>query len=184
MTAHLKRLGHSVNEKRVRRILRDMGLYAIYPEPKLSLPKKEHKIFPYLLKGIKIDKPNQVWSTDITYIRMYKGFVYLVAIIDWYSRYVLDWSVSISLEADFCIETLKRVLTNGACEIFNTDQGAQFTAAAFVEHLLSKGIKVSMDGRGRAFDNIFVERLWRSLKYECVYLSDFETVEEAISNSQ
>lgn len=180
MTAHLKRLGHNVNEKRVRRLLRDMGLHAIYPGPKLSLPNKAHKVFPYLLNGTKIERINQVWSTDITYIRMHKGFVYLVAIIDWYSRYVLDWSINISLEADFCVETLNRVLKNGTCEIFNTDQGAQFTTSAFTDPLLAKGIKVSMDGRGRAFDNIFVERLWRSLKYECVYLRDFESVEEAI----
>ena len=180
MTAHLRRLGHKVNEKRVRRLLRAMGLHAIYPGPKLSLPNKAHKVFPYLLNGTKIERINQVWSTDITYIRMHKGFVYLVAIIDWYSRYVLDWSINISLEADFCIETLNRVLQNGSCEIFNTDQGAQFTTPAFTDPLLNKGIKVSMDGRGRAFDNIFVERLWRSLKYECVYLRDFESVEEAI----
>lgn len=180
MTAFLRRLGYNINHKKVRRLLRKMGLYCIYPGPKLSLPNKSHKIFPYLLKGLDINRTNQVWSTDITYIRMKKGFVYLMAIIDWYSRYVLDWSISISLEADFCIETLERVLLKNTCEIFNTDQGSQFTSNAFTKPLIDNNIKISMDGRGRAFDNIFVERLWRSVKYECVYINDFETVNEVI----
>lgn len=181
MTEYLKKLGHHVNEKRVRRLLRLMGLMAIYPKPRLSMPNKDHKIFPYLLRDVVIDRINKVWSTDITYIRMKHGFIYLMAIIDWFSRYVLDWSISITLEADFCIETLKRVLSTSSdlCEIFNTDQGSQFTTPLFTNPLLDSGIKVSMDGRGRALDNIFVERLWRSVKYECVYLNDFETVTEA-----
>lgn len=159
--------------------MRKMGLEAIYPKPKLSKNNAEHKIYPYLLKGLIINRPNQVWSTDITYIRLKRGFVYLMAIIDWYSRYVLNWSLSTSLEADFCIDTLEETLCQSKCEIFNTDQGAQFTTPRFTDLLIGSGIKVSMDGRGRALDNIFVERLWRSVKYEKIYLHDFETVKEA-----
>ena len=179
MTIYLRRLGHDVNPKRVRRLLRTMGLEAIYPKPRLSQPNPDHKIFPYLLRGLIIDRCNQVWSTDITYIRLEKGFVYLMAIIDWYSRYVLNWALSTTLEADFCIEALSEALAQAQCEIFNTDQGSQFTTRRFTDPLLDKGIKVSMDGRGRALDNIFVERLWRSVKYEKVYLNDFRTVQEA-----
>ena len=179
MTQHLRRLGHPVNPKRVRRLLRQMGLEAVYPKPKLSQANPEHKVFPYLLRNVLIERCNQVWSTDITYIRMKHGFVYLMAIIDWYSRYVLNWALSITLEADFCIVALNEVLDGSRCEIFNTDQGSQFTTHRFTGLLLDKGIQVSMDGRGRALDNIFVERLWRSVKYEKVYLNDFRTVKEA-----
>lgn len=179
MTTHLRRLGHAVNPKRVRRLLRTMGLEAVYPKPKLSQPNPEHKIFPYLLRDVEIERCDQVWSTDITYIRLEKGFVYLMAIIDWYSRYVLNWALSTTLEADFCIEALSEILVQGRCEIFNTDQGSQFTTPRFTDLLVNKDIRVSMDGRGRALDNVFVERLWRSVKQEKVYLHDFRTVREA-----
>lgn len=178
MTHYLRKLGHNVNEKRVRRLLRLMGIEAIYPKKNLSKLAQGHKIYPYLLRDIPINRINQVWSTDITYIRMKHGFVYLVAIIDWYSRYVLDWELSINLGTDFCVETLLRVLEKGRCEIFNTDQGSQFTSHDFTTLLLAHMIKISMDGRGRALDNIFIERLWRSLKYELIYLREFKTVKE------
>jgi len=181
MTAHLSQLGHTVNEKRVRRLLRKMGLEAIYPKANLSKRHSEHKIYPYLLRGVEINRCNQVWSTDITYIRLQKGFVYLMAIIDWYSRYVLNWALSTTLEADFCIEALTETLEKSRCEIFNTDQGSQFTTPRFTSPLIEKKIQISMDGRGRALDNIFVERLWRSVKYEKVYLCDFQSVSEAYS---
>lgn len=155
-----------------------MGLEAVYPKPNLSKSNPKHKIYPYLLNGLVIDRCNQVWSTDITYIRMDRGFVYLMAIIDWYSRYVLKWALSTTLEADFCIAALSEVLTQGKCDIFNTDQGSQFTTIKFTDLLIKKDIKVSMDGRGRALDNVFVERLWRSVKYEKIYLNDFRTVKE------
>jgi len=179
MTEHLRSLGHLVNPKRVRRLLREMGLEAVYPKPRLSQANPEHKIYPYLLRNVQIERCNQVWSTDITYIRMKHGFVYLMAIIDWHSRYVLNWALSTTMDADFCIDALNEVLDGSLCEIFNTDQGSQFTTNRFTGPLLAKGIKVSMDGRGRALDNIFVERLWRSVKYEKVYLNDFQTVKEA-----
>jgi putative transposase len=179
MTAYLRHLGHKINRKRTQSLYRLMGLEANYPKPNLSKKHPEHKIYPYLLEGMEIDRVNQVWSTDITYIRLQTGFVYLMAIIDWRSRYVLDWQVSTTLEADFCIEALARVLEKNQCEIFNTDQGSQFTAIAFVDLLLKKGIKVSMDGKGRALDNIFVERLWRSLKYELIYEMEYKAVREA-----
>jgi len=178
MTHYLRNLGYQVNEKRVRRLLRLMGIEAIYPKKNLSKPAQGHKIYPYLLRDIEINRINQVWSTDITYIRIKHGFVYLVAIIDWYSRYVLDWELSINLEADFCVEVLSRVLGKGHCEIFNTDQGSQFTSHDFTTLLLAQMIRISMDGRGRALDNIFIERLWRSLKYELIYLREFKTVKE------
>lgn len=143
------------------------------PGPHTSKPHPEHKIYPYLLRNLKIKAPNQVWSTDITYIRLRNGFVYLMAVIDWFSRFVLDWELSISLETDFCIETLQRLSGNDRYEIFNTDQGAQFTSKGFTSLLEENGIRISMDGKGRALDNIFVERLWRSVKYECVYLMDW-----------
>ena len=179
MTEHLNSLSHQVNVKRVRRLLRKMGLEAVYPKPKLSKANSEHKVYPYLLRNLSIERCNQVWSTDVTYIRLKHGFVYLMAIIDWYSRYVLNWALSTTLEADFCILALNETLETSACEIFNTDQGSQFTTHRFTQPLLDKGIQVSMDGRGRALDNIFVERLWRSVKYEKVYLNDFETVKQA-----
>lgn len=176
----LRKKGYSVNVKRVRRLLRLMGLEAVFPKVNLSKANKEYEVFPYLLNEVEIERNNQIWSTDITYIRLKSGFVYLMAVIDWHSRYVLGWSLSSSMEADFCIETVGELLGKGKrCEIFNTDQGAQFTTPRFTKPLLENDIRVSMDGRGRALDNIFVERLWRSLKYECVYLHDWQTVNEA-----
>lgn len=182
MTAWLRREGHPVNPKRTRRLLRLMGIGAIYPRPKLHLshPDKEHKIFPYLLRGVTIDQVNQVWSTDITYIRMHHGWVYLTAVIDWYSRYVLSWEVSVTLETSFCIQALESALAQGIPSVFNTDQGSQFTSPDFTDVLLKGGIQVSMDGRGRYLDNIFVERLWRTVKVEEVYLRDYDTVAEAV----
>jgi len=177
MTVYLKDIGHSVNVKRVRRLLRNMGLEAVYPKINLSKANPEHKVYPYLLRNVPIERRDQVWSTDITYVRLRKGFVYLMAIIDWYSRYVLNWRISTTLEADFCIEALRETLAEGQCEIFNTDQGSQFTTHRFTEPLLAQGIKVSMDGKGRALDNIFVERLWRSVKYEDIYLKEYDSVQ-------
>lgn len=156
-----------------------LGLRSIAPGPHTSKPHPEHEIYPYLLRGIEIVRPCQVFSTDITYIRLQRGFVYLVAIIDWYSRCVLDWQLSITMEADFCIETLERVLAQSRCEIFNTDQGSQFTSQGFTDVLKAYNIKISMDGKGRWADNVFVERLWRSVKYECVYMQEWESVAEA-----
>jgi len=179
MTAWLQQQGYAVGPKRVRRLLRAMGLIAVYPKPRLSLNPSAHRRFPYLLKGVAIVRPNQVWSTDITYIRLQGGFVFLAAILDWYSRYVLAWELSITLEADFCVTVLERALADQRPEIFNTDQGVQFTSAQFQAPLLAAQVRLSMDGRGRAFDNIFVERLWRSVKYEEVYLKDYRTVSEA-----
>ena len=151
-----------------------MGIEAIYPKPNLSKPCSGHKIYPYLLRGVKIDRVNQVWSTDITYIRMRAGFLYLTAVIDWYSRYVLSWSLSNSLDGLFCREVLLEALKHGTPEIFNTDQGSQYTSQEFIHILLDHGIKPSMDGRGRALDNVFVERLWRSVKYENIFLNDYQ----------
>jgi putative transposase len=180
MTAWLKNQGEMVNPKRVRRLMRKMGLAAIYPKPNLSLPADNVRRYPYLLKHVAIEAPNQVWSTDITYIPMPQGFVYLVAVMDWFSRYVLSWRVSNTLDVSFCLEALEEALTYGKPEIFNSDQGAQFTSAAFTTRLEAQGIRISQDGRGRAFDNIFVERLWRSVKYEEVYLKSYMAVIEAI----
>jgi putative transposase len=179
MTAFLRHKGENVNRKRVRRLMRKMDLEAVYTKPRLSKSHPEHRIYPYLLKGLEIIKPNQVWCTDITYIRLTHGFVYLVAIMDWYSRYVISWELSTSLEADFCVLALERALEKDKPEIFNSDQGSQFTSMAFTKVLKSNDIKISMDGRGRVFDNIFIERLWRSLKYEKVYLSEWKKVVEA-----
>jgi putative transposase len=179
MTIWLRLQRYAVGPKRVRRLLRAMGLMAIYPKPRLSINPLAHKRFPYLLKGLAIVRPNQVWSTDITYIRLRGGFVYLAAVIDWYSRYVLAWELSVSLEADFCVTVLERALALQRPEIFNTDQGVQFTSAQFQAPLLAAQVRLSMDGRGRAFDNIFVERLWRTVKYEEVYLKDYRDVPEA-----
>jgi len=181
MLEYLKRMEDPivVGRKQMRSCYHILGLEAIYPKPKLSLANKEHKIYPYLLRDRTISRPNEVWSSDITYVRLTTGFIYLVAIIDWYSRYVLDWDLSINLEAEFCIETLSRVLDCGKCDIFNTDQGSQFTSKDFVGLLLLHDIDVSMDGRGRALDNIFIERLWRSIKYECIYIRSLSSVAEA-----
>jgi putative transposase len=181
MTRWLLKQGHRVNEKRVRRLLRMMGLWAVYPKPRLSQPVQGTQVYPYLLKGVSVDRADQVWSTDITYVRLWQGFIYLVAIMDWYSRYVLSWEVSVSLENSFCVSALDRALTDAQPEIFNSDQGAQFTSQAFTQKLLDRGIRISMDGRGRVFDNIFVERLWRSVKYEEVYIKDYRSVREAIN---
>ena len=181
MTAWLRAEGYQVNPKRVRRLLRLMGLEAQSPKPQLSQPSAAAAIYPYLLKGVTIDRVNQVWSTDITYIRLREGFIYLTAIIDWYSRYVVAWEVSVSLESDFCVAALDRALRLAQPEVFNSDQGSQFTSRSFTQLLVERGVKISMDGRGRAFDNIFVERLWRSVKYEEVYLKEYRTVREAIS---
>ena len=177
----LGRQGHFVNHKRVRRLMRQMGLEAVYPRRKrgLSVPDKDHKIYPYLLKGVLITRPDQVWSADITYIRMYRGWLYLVAVMDWFSRYVLGWDVSTTLESDFCVEVLKQSLHSGTPQIFNTDQGSQFTSTGFTGILRDADVQISMDGKGRIFDNIFIERLWRSVKVEEVYLRDYQTVSEA-----
>lgn len=181
MTEWLRKIKERVNPKRVRRLLRKMGLMALYPKRNLSKPAPGHKIYPYLLRGLAILRSNHVWSTDITYIRLAQGFVYLVAIIDWHSRYVLSWGISVTLESGFCLEALDEAIRRyGKPEIFNTDQGAQFTSMDFTGRLKEEGIRISMDGRGRAVDNIFVERLWRSVKYEEVYLHDYTTVLTAI----
>ena len=174
----INKKGCFVNIKKIRRLLRLMGLEAIYPKPNLSKPQQGHKKYPYLLKDITIEKANQVWSSDITYIPMKTGFLYLAAIIDWYSRYVLSWKISNSLESSFCIEVLDQALKYGCPEIFNTDQGVQFTCDDHVNKLKSHKIKISMDGKGRALDNVFIERLWWSLKYEYVYLNVPETGKE------
>jgi putative transposase len=181
MTEYLCRQGHHVNHKRIRRLMRQMGLEAVYPRRKhgLSIPAKQHKIYPYLLRDVQITRPDQVWSADITYVRMYRGWLYLVAVMDWFSRYVLSWEVSITLESEFCVTALNQALCLGRPEIFNTDQGSQFTSDDFTKVLLEADIKISMDGKGRAFDNIFVERLWRTVKVEEVYLRDYQTVAEA-----
>ena len=180
MAAYLRELGYCVNTKRVRRLLRLMGLEAIYPKKNLSKANLAHKKYPYLLKDLSINKPNQVWCTDITYIRLAQGFVYLVAVMDWFSRYVLSWRLSNSLDTSFCIEALEdALLFYGVPEIFNSDQGVQFTSEAFTGLLLGNGIKISMDAKGRAFDNIFIERLWRSVKYEEVYLKEYISMKDA-----
>ncbi len=179
MTAVLKRMGIRISHNRVRRLIRLMGLEAIYPKPRLSVPDSQHRVYPYLLRGIRVEKPDQVWSADITYIRLLQGFVYLVAIMDWFSRYVLSWQLSVTLDAQFCVEALEWALLSAQPLIFNTDQGSQFTSIAFTDVLNSAGVSISMDGKGRVFDNIFVERLWRTVKYEEVYLKDYSDVDEA-----
>lgn len=175
MTWHLRRLGHEVGRKRVRRLMAIMGLRAIYQKPRTSMPHPEHRKYPYLLRDLVIDRPNQVWCSDITYIPMKRGFLYLVAIMDWFTRKVLSWRLSNTMDAEFCIEALRDALMRyGTPEIFNTDQGSQFTTPRFTGLLEERQIRISMDGRGRWLDNVFIERLWRSLKYECVYLHAFE----------
>jgi len=178
MTQWLRQQGHVVNEKRVRRLLRQMGLEAVYPRRKqgLSQADRQHQVYPYLLRGLEITRANQVWAADITYIRMARGWLYLMAILDWFSRYVVTWEVSITLEADFCVTALERALALAQPKIFNTDQGSQFTSAGWIKALEEATVAISMDGRGRVFDNIFVERLWRSVKVEEVYLHDYQTV--------
>jgi putative transposase len=176
MAVWLSDAGHSVNRKRVQRLMRLMGLEAIYPKPRLSDPNKEHRKFPYLLRGLSVNRVNQVWATDITYVPMSGGFMYLAAVIDWHSRYVLSWRLSNSLEGSFCVDALEAALELGCPEIFNTDQGSQFTSRSFTGCLERAGVSISMDGRGRALDNVFVERLWWSVKYEHVYSHDHQTV--------
>jgi putative transposase len=177
ITRWLVRHGHEVNRKRVQRLLRLMGLEAIHPKPKLSAGRG-HKIYPYLLRGVPIDRVGQVWSADITYLPLPSGFMYLAATIDWYSRYVVAWRLSNTLDGAFCRDTLDEALATGTPEVFNTDQGVQFTAGAWVERVEAAGVRVSMDGRGRCLDNVFVERLWRTVKYEDVFLRGYESVPE------
>jgi putative transposase len=180
MGVWLESQGHCVNHKRIGRLMRLMGLRALCPGPMLSKPHPGHRIYPYLLRNVPITRVNHVWSTDITYIRLLHGFIYLVAVIDWFSRYVLSWEVSISLDTSFCLSALEWALSKARPEIFNTDQGAQFTSWDFTARLEADDIRVSMDGKGRALDNVFVERLWRSVKYEEVYLKDYGSVSEAL----
>ena len=181
MTVWLGQQGHPVGRDRVRRLLRKMELMALYPKPRTSLPNPDHRVYPYLLRGVSIERPDQVWATDITYVRMRRGFVYLTAIMDWFSRFVVSWRLSIALEVEFCLEVLEEALARTRPEIFNSDQGAQYTSPRFTERLESAQVRISMDGRGRFLDNLFVERLWRSVKYEEVYLNDYENVWEAES---
>jgi putative transposase len=178
MTAWLTRHGEAVNRKRVQRLMRLMGLEAIYPKPRLSAAGRGHRIFPYLLRGVAVARPDQVWSADITYVPLASGFVYLAATIDWSSRYVLAWRLSNTLDGSFCLDMLDEALSRGRPEVFNTDQGVQFTAEAWTRRLEAAGVAVSMDGRGRALDNVFVERLWRTVKYEDLYLRGYEAVPE------
>ena len=182
LTAYLNRQGYQVNRKRVQRLMRCMGLDAIYPKPNLSRKNRDHEIFPYLLKGVTIQKPNFVWSSDITYIRVGRGFVYLTAIIDWFSRYVLSWRLSNTLEPGFCVDALNEALSYSRPDIFNTDQGSQYTSSQFLTPLKDNDIKISMDSKGRALDNIFVERLWRSVKYEEVYIKEYTTARDAYTS--
>jgi len=179
IAACLKHQGYRVNRKRVRRLMQLMGLKAIYRRPRISKPVPGHKIYPYLLSSLKITRPNQVWAADITYIPMARGFLYLVAIIDWYSRYVLSWRLSNTLDASFCVDALEEALKKGKPEIFNTDQGAQFTSEAFTGLLQQHGVRISMDGKGSYNDNLFIERLWRTVKYEEVYLKAYQDGRDA-----
>lgn len=181
MVLYLLRNGHKVNRKHVQRLMRLMGLVSIAPRKRTSIPAKGHTMYPYLLRGLGIERPNQVWCSDITYIRLRHGFVYLTAVMDWYSRYVLSWEISVTMDDGFCVSALERALRRHGCpDIFNTDQGCQYTGEAFTDVLKGHKIRISMDGKGRAMDNIMVERLWRSVKYEEVYIKDYETVKELI----
>jgi putative transposase len=180
MTWHLRNEGHLVNEKRIRRLMRLMGLMPIYQKPNTSKAAKGHKIYPYLLRGLRVTRPNQAWCSDITYIPMRRGFLYLVAIMDWHTRKVLAWRISNTLEAGFCVEALNEAIHKfGSPEIMNTDQGSQYTSFVWTDRLRRSGVRISMDGKGRFLDNIFIERLWRSMKYECVYLHAWESGSEA-----
>jgi len=180
MTKYLRDAGYAIGKDHVRTLLREMGLEAVFPKPNLSKPHPENRIYPYLLRDIDVMHPNQVWCSDITYIRLAWGFAYLVAIVDWYSRAVLSWRLSNTLEAEFCVEALREAIDKyGTPDVFNTDQGTQFTSQEFIGVLTSHGISISMDGRGRCLDNIFVERLWRTVKYENVYLKGYQTIPEA-----
>ncbi|MGH8648768.1 MAG: IS3 family transposase, partial [Burkholderiales bacterium] len=184
MVAWLATQGQGVNRKRVWRLMALLGIEAVYPKPKLSQPGAGHRLYPYLLRGTTVERVDQVWSTDITYIRMAQGFLYLVAVMDWFSRFVVSWSLSLTMEGDFCVEALQRALRRGRPEVFNSDQVSQFTSEKFTGILEARKIAISMDGRGRCMDNIFVERLWRSLKYEEVYLNDYGSVREAQAGIQ
>ena len=180
MVRHFRRQGYCIGRKRIRRLMRKIGVSAIYQAPRTSTPHPEHRIYPHLLRGMTIDRPDHVWCADVTYIRMRRGFLYLVAIMDWATRKVLAWRLSNSLDAISCVEALEEALSRyGKPEIFNTDQGSQFTSYEFTQALKDAGVRISMDGRGRWMDNVFIERLWRSLKYECVYLNEFESGSQA-----
>jgi putative transposase len=182
MKRYLRRQGHKVNRKRVQRLMRLMGLVSIAPGKRTSVPGPGHKIYPYLLRGLAIDRPGQVWCSDLTYIRLKRGFVFLTAVMDWHSRYVLSWEVSVTMDEGFCVSSLERALRGHPHpELFNTDQGSQYTGAAFTGVLKDHNVKISMDGKGRATDNIMVERLWRTVKYEDIYIKDYETVEDLIA---
>ncbi len=184
MTAHLRRAGYRVNPKRIRRLMRLMDIQAIYPKPRTTVAAKNHKVYPYLLRSLAITRPNQVWCSDITYVPMSCGFMYLVAVMDWFSRYVISWQLSNTLDSSFCLAALDQALTLARPEIFNTDQGSQFTANAFTTRLQQADVRISMDGRGRALDNVFVERLWRTVKYEDIYLKEYPTVPTLINGLQ
>jgi len=180
MARHLRRRGYDVGRTRIRRLMRMMGLQAIYQKPRTSTPNRHHRVYPYLLRGLSIKRANQVWCADITYIPMRRGFLYLVAVMDWHTRAVLSWRLSNTIDSSFCVEALEEALSRyGKPEIFNTDQGSQFTSEEFTGALSGAGVRISMDGKGRWMDNVFIERLWRSLKYECVYLREFESGFEA-----
>jgi len=178
MRAYLRRQGYMVNHKRVQRLMQKMGLQVVYPKQRTTISINDHKVYPYLLHGLSISKPNQVWAADITYIPMVRGFMYLVAIMDWFSRYVIAWRLSNTLDGQFCLQALEHALKLGPPEIFNTDQGVQFTDRSFTATLEAVGVRISMDGRGRVLDNIFVERLWRTVKYEDIYITEYKTVPE------
>jgi len=184
MVEYLKLQGHKVGDKLIRRLMRTMNLMALYPKPKLSKRHPEHRIYPYLLKGLTVVRPDHVWCADITYVQLVKGFCYLVAIMDWFSRYVLSWRLSNTLDADFCVECAEDALSAGNPDIFNTDQGSQFTSKDFTKQLLDNQVRISMDGRGRVFDNIFIERLWRTVKYNNIYVQEYHTVSDARSGLQ
>ena len=181
ITREIQAHGFAVNHKRIERLMRLMGIAAIFPKPRTSIPAKGHKIYPYLLEKVEIKRPDQVWSTDITYIPMEQGFIYLVAVMDWYSRCVLSWELSNTMDREFCVKALKKALKISKPEIFNSDQGSQFTSKEFIKCLEDQKISISMDGKGRAFDNIFIERLWRTVKYEEVYLYNYKNIMEAKS---
>jgi putative transposase len=176
MMHYLRREGFGAGEKLIRRLMREMCLMPLYPKPKLSRKHPEHRIYPYLLKGFKVNRANQVWTADITYIQLDKGFCYLIVIMDWHSRYVISWWLSNSLDADFCVEALKEALKWGKPKIFNTDQGSQFTSKEFTQILMDNDVRISMDGRGRVFDNIFIERLWRTVKYENIFIREYQSI--------
>lgn len=180
MTVWLKQHGHGINRKRIQRLMRLMGLEGLAPGPQTSVAHPAHPRYPYLLRNVSVVRPNQAWCVDITYVPMAVGFMYLVAIMDWFSRYVVGWAVSNSLDTDFCLEALDQAFTHGAPDIFNSDQGVQFTSQAWIAQVEKAGSRVSMDGRGRVFDNIFIERLWRSVKYEDIYLRDYATGPELL----